>query len=78
MGFIEKSIFEGICTPTLIIWQVEIIRRFQQDNGETLSAAWERFEDALLKCPEHKLNKYEQLQIFYNGLGIDTKNDYLR
>lgn len=60
-------------TPALIIHQVEIIRKFQQNNDEPLFAAWERFKEALLKYPEHKLNKYEQLQIFYNGLNIATR-----
>ena len=36
-------------------------------------SAWERFEDLLFKCPEHKLNKHDQLQIFYNGLHIKTR-----
>ena len=57
----------------MIIQQVENIRRFQQNNDESLFVAWERFEEALLRCPEHKLNKHEQLQIFYNGKNIETR-----
>ncbi|PWA95299.1 hypothetical protein CTI12_AA049820 [Artemisia annua] len=60
-------------TPRKILQQLEGIRKFQQNQGETLFSAWERFEDLLFKCPEHKLNKHEQLQIFYNGMNIETR-----
>ncbi|PWA87499.1 hypothetical protein CTI12_AA126830 [Artemisia annua] len=54
-------------------WLLEEIRNFQQNPSESLFTACERFEDLLFKCPEHKLNKHEQLQIFYNGLNVETR-----
>ncbi|PWA49003.1 hypothetical protein CTI12_AA485900 [Artemisia annua] len=70
---LKKAFLKEYRTPRKILQQLEGIRKFQQDQGETLFSAWERFEDLLFKCPEHKLNKHEQLQIFYNGLNIETR-----
>ncbi|PWA37337.1 hypothetical protein CTI12_AA580870 [Artemisia annua] len=70
---LKKDFLKEYRTPRKILQQLEKIRKFQQDQGETLFSAWERFEDLLFKCPEHKLNKHEQLQIFYNGLNIETR-----
>src|SRR3954466_2875947 len=40
---------------------------FQQQDGETLYEAWERYKDLLRKCPNHELPKWVQVQTFYNG-----------
>ncbi|KAJ9565025.1 hypothetical protein OSB04_000991 [Centaurea solstitialis] len=37
------------------------IRSFQQQDGETISEAWERFKHLLNSCPSHELNKSEQV-----------------
>ncbi|PWA82241.1 hypothetical protein CTI12_AA179230 [Artemisia annua] len=70
---LKKAFLRECRTPRKILQQLEGIRKFLQDQGETLFSAWERFEDMLFKCPEHKLNKHEKLQIFYNGLNIETR-----
>ncbi|GKF42261.1 hypothetical protein Tco_0125603, partial [Tanacetum coccineum] len=31
------------------------------------------FTKSLFSCPEHKLNKHEQLRIFYQGLDTETR-----
>ncbi|KAJ9566925.1 hypothetical protein OSB04_002891 [Centaurea solstitialis] len=49
------------------------IRSFQQDNGETISEAWERFKHLLNSCPSHGLNKSEQVQTFYSGLAYSSR-----
>nr|GEY22911.1 hypothetical protein [Tanacetum cinerariifolium] len=48
-------------------------RGFQQKVEEPLYYAWEGFSELLFKCLEHKLIEHEQLQIFYQGLDVETK-----
>ncbi|KAJ9566976.1 hypothetical protein OSB04_002942 [Centaurea solstitialis] len=49
------------------------IRSFQQQDGETISEAWERFKHLLNSCPSHELNKSEQVQTFYSGLAYSSQ-----
>ncbi|KAJ9552466.1 hypothetical protein OSB04_016511 [Centaurea solstitialis] len=49
------------------------IRSFQQDDGETISEAWERFKHLLNSCPSHELSKSEQVQTFYSGLAYSSR-----
>ncbi|KAJ9553606.1 hypothetical protein OSB04_017651 [Centaurea solstitialis] len=49
------------------------IRSFQQQDGETISEAWERFKHLLNSCPSHELNKSEQVQTFYTGLAYSSR-----
>ncbi|KAJ9566831.1 hypothetical protein OSB04_002797 [Centaurea solstitialis] len=49
------------------------IRSFQQDDGETISEAWEHFKHLLNSCPSHGLNKSEQVQTFYSGLAYSSR-----
>ncbi|KAJ9535490.1 hypothetical protein OSB04_un001383 [Centaurea solstitialis] len=49
------------------------IRSFRQDDGKTISEAWERFKHLLNSCPSHKLTKSEQVQTFYSGLGYSSR-----
>ncbi|KAJ9551351.1 hypothetical protein OSB04_015396 [Centaurea solstitialis] len=49
------------------------IRSFQQQDGETISEAWERFKHLLNSCPSHELNKSEQVQTFYSGLAYSSR-----
>ncbi|GJT00900.1 integrase, catalytic region, zinc finger, CCHC-type containing protein [Tanacetum coccineum] len=53
--------------------QTKAIRNFGQECNEPLHLAWERFNDLLYNCLEHKINKHEQLQIFYQGLDLRTR-----
>ena len=70
---LRKAFLKEYRTPGMIMRQIDALRRFQQGSNEQLYVAWERFVDELLKCPEHKFNKLEQIQIFYNGLNLDTR-----
>ncbi|GKB37875.1 DNA-directed DNA polymerase [Tanacetum coccineum] len=56
-----------------IIRQTKAIKNFGQECNEPLHLAWERFNDLLYNCPEHKINEHEQLQIFYQGLDPKTR-----
>ena len=44
------------------------IRCFTQGNGESYCEAWERFKELLRKCPQHELQDYDQVRIFFNGM----------
>ncbi|GJZ23026.1 ribonuclease H-like domain-containing protein [Tanacetum coccineum] len=61
-----------------IISQTNAIKSFGQECNEPLHLAWERFNDLLYNCLEHKINEHEQLQILYQGLDPKTrqKADY--
>ena len=44
------------------------INTFRQFEGENLDEAWERFHELLRRCPHHRLTKWMQVHMFYNGL----------
>ncbi|GJU97763.1 retrovirus-related pol polyprotein from transposon TNT 1-94 [Tanacetum coccineum] len=52
---------------------MEKINNFQQEPDETLYQAWERFEELLMKCPQHYLTKMQEVILFYNGLDVPTR-----
>ncbi|GJZ84529.1 hypothetical protein Tco_0649868 [Tanacetum coccineum] len=43
------------------------------EPDENLYQAWERFKELLMKCPQHYLTKMQDVILFYNGLGIPTR-----
>nr|GEW04622.1 hypothetical protein [Tanacetum cinerariifolium] len=49
------------------------INNFQQDSDENLYQEWEQFKELLMKCPQHYLTKMKEVILFYNGLGIPTR-----
>jgi Retrotransposon gag protein len=49
------------------------IINFRQRVGESLSEAWDRYEELLRLCPHHELEKWFILQIFYEGLEQSSK-----
>ncbi|KAI4297463.1 hypothetical protein L6164_037352 [Bauhinia variegata] len=44
------------------------ITSFHQQEGESLSDAWERYNEILRRCPHHSFEFWIQVQSFYNGL----------
>ncbi|GJT51863.1 putative nucleotidyltransferase, ribonuclease H [Tanacetum coccineum] len=56
-----------------IIRQTKAIRNYGQECNEPLHLAWEGFNDLLYNCPNHKINEHEQLQIYYQGLDLETR-----
>ncbi|GJU55785.1 hypothetical protein Tco_1229499 [Tanacetum coccineum] len=44
-----------------------------QESYENLYQAWERFKELLMKCPQHYLTDMQEVILFYNGLGIPTR-----
>nr|GEX75259.1 hypothetical protein [Tanacetum cinerariifolium] len=52
---------------------MEEINNFQQEPDENLYQAWERFKELLMKSHQHYLTKMQKVILFYNGLGIPTR-----
>ncbi|GJY27042.1 hypothetical protein Tco_0401768 [Tanacetum coccineum] len=52
---------------------MEEINNFQQEPDENLYQALERFKELLMKCPQHDLTEIQKVILFYNGLGIPTR-----
>ncbi|GJS83611.1 zinc finger, CCHC-type containing protein [Tanacetum coccineum] len=46
------------------------ILMFQQHHGESLSEAWTRFKDLLQKVPHHGIDRWLQIQIFYDHVQV--------
>ncbi|GJU65798.1 zinc finger, CCHC-type containing protein [Tanacetum coccineum] len=49
------------------------ILMFQQHHGESLSEAWTRFKDLLQKVPHHDIDRWLQIQIFYDHVSFHLK-----
>ncbi|GKE10487.1 zinc finger, CCHC-type containing protein, partial [Tanacetum coccineum] len=45
----------------------------QQHQGESLSEAWTRFKDLLQKVPHHGIDRWLQIQIFYDHVSFHLK-----
>ncbi|GKD68517.1 pyruvate dehydrogenase (acetyl-transferring) kinase, mitochondrial [Tanacetum coccineum] len=52
---------------------MEEINNRQQELDENLYQAWERFKELLMKYPQHYLTEMQEVILFYNGLGIPTR-----
>ncbi|KAI4347758.1 hypothetical protein L6164_008541 [Bauhinia variegata] len=46
---------------------------FTQVNRKSLYDAWERFKELLRRCPQHGMQDWLVMQVFYGGLGSHTK-----
>ncbi|GJR68604.1 zinc finger, CCHC-type containing protein [Tanacetum coccineum] len=49
------------------------ILMFQQYQGESLSEAWTRFKDLLQKVPHHGIDRWFQIQFFYDHVSFHLK-----
>ena len=49
------------------------INTFIQFEGDNLAEAWERFHELLRRCPHHRLTKWMQVHMFYNGLSTSAR-----
>ncbi|GJW60996.1 zinc finger, CCHC-type containing protein, partial [Tanacetum coccineum] len=49
------------------------IMMFQQHQGESLSKVWTRFKDLLQKVPQHGIDLWLQVQIFYDHVNPATR-----
>ncbi|GJT27075.1 retrovirus-related pol polyprotein from transposon TNT 1-94 [Tanacetum coccineum] len=44
-----------------------------QEPGETLYQAWERFKELLMRCPQQYLTDMHEVILFYKGLEVPTR-----
>ncbi|XP_071699938.1 uncharacterized protein [Rutidosis leptorrhynchoides] len=51
------------------------INHFIQKPHETLYDAWTRFGKMLRNCPQHGLNNFNKVQIFYKGVNVSTRKE---
>ncbi|GJR33069.1 zinc finger, CCHC-type containing protein [Tanacetum coccineum] len=49
------------------------ILMFQQHHGESLSEAWTRFKDLFQKVPHHGIDRWLQIQFFYDHVSFHLK-----
>ena len=49
------------------------ISQFEQQQGESLYEAWERYKEMLRKCPHHGMPDWMVINTFYNGLGWQSR-----
>ncbi|GKE35720.1 retrovirus-related pol polyprotein from transposon TNT 1-94 [Tanacetum coccineum] len=59
--------------PVRTAKKMEEINNFLQEPDENLYQAWERFKELLMNCPQHYLTEMQEVILFYNGLGIPTR-----
>ncbi|XP_061369483.1 uncharacterized protein LOC133312332 [Gastrolobium bilobum] len=52
---------------------VNEITNFTQQPGETLCAAWTRFQELIRRCPAYDLPDGKKVRIFYNGMTPDSR-----
>ncbi|GJW98796.1 retrovirus-related pol polyprotein from transposon TNT 1-94 [Tanacetum coccineum] len=70
---LKTKFMNKYCPPARTIKKMEEINNFQQEPYENLYQAWERFKELLIKCPQHYLTELQEVILFYNGLGIPTR-----
>nr|GEW31491.1 hypothetical protein [Tanacetum cinerariifolium] len=70
---LKTNFLNKYCLTARIVKKMEEINNFQQEHDENLYQAWERFKELLMKCPQHYSTKMQEVILFYNGLGIPTR-----
>ncbi|KAG9444943.1 hypothetical protein H6P81_016283 [Aristolochia fimbriata] len=71
---LQKKFLGKYFPPAKTIKLRNEIFQFSQESEEHLSEAWERFNGLLKRCPNHKIELWSQIEIFYNGLNINTRS----
>ncbi|XP_071713080.1 uncharacterized protein [Rutidosis leptorrhynchoides] len=51
------------------------VNHFVQKSTETLYDSWTRFGEILRNCPQHGLNNFNKVQIFYKGVSVPTRKE---
>ncbi|GJY65456.1 hypothetical protein Tco_0467694 [Tanacetum coccineum] len=70
---LKTKFLNNYCPPARTAKKMEEINNFQQEPDENLYQAWERFKELLMKYPQHYLTEMQEVILFYNGLGIPTR-----
>ncbi|GJW79631.1 pyruvate dehydrogenase (acetyl-transferring) kinase, mitochondrial, partial [Tanacetum coccineum] len=70
---IKGKFLSKYCPPSRTTKKIEEINNFQQEPDETLYQAWERFNELLLRCPQHYLTCIHEVILFDKGLDVPTR-----
>ncbi|GKB64444.1 hypothetical protein Tco_0920630 [Tanacetum coccineum] len=70
---LKTKFLNKYCPPARTTKKMEEINNFQQEPDESLFRAWERFNELLIKCPQHYLTDMQEVILFYNGLDVPTR-----
>ncbi|GJU99122.1 reverse transcriptase domain-containing protein [Tanacetum coccineum] len=70
---LKTKFLNKYCPPTRTPKKIEEINNFQQEPDGNLYQAWARFKELLMKFPRHYLTEMQEVILFYNGLGIPTR-----
>ncbi|GJV56086.1 reverse transcriptase domain-containing protein [Tanacetum coccineum] len=70
---LKTKFLNKYCPPARTTKKMEEINNFQQETDENLYQACERFKELLMKCPQHYLTEMQAVILFYNRLGIPTR-----
>ncbi|GKC62725.1 hypothetical protein Tco_1095323 [Tanacetum coccineum] len=70
---LKTKFLNKYCPPARTAKKIKEINNFQQEPDKNLYQAYERFKELLMKCPQHNLTKMQEVILFYNGLGIPTR-----
>ncbi|GJX90553.1 hypothetical protein Tco_0343879, partial [Tanacetum coccineum] len=70
---LKKNFLSKYCPPAKTAKKMEEINNFQQEPDETLYQAWDRFNELLMRCPQHYLTDMQEVILFYKGLDVPTR-----
>ncbi|GKA42295.1 gypsy/ty3 retroelement polyprotein [Tanacetum coccineum] len=70
---LKTKFLNKYCPPARTAKKMEKINNFQQELDESLFQAWERFNELLMKFPQHYLTDMLEVILFYNGLDVLTR-----
>nr|GEX52980.1 hypothetical protein [Tanacetum cinerariifolium] len=70
---LKTKFLNKYCPPARTAKKMEEINNFQQEPDESLFRAWERFKELLMKCPQYYLTDMQEVILFYNRLGVPTR-----
>ena len=69
----KEEFIDHFCPPSKIAKLKKAIANFEQQPGESLYEAWERYKSLLRNCPHHDLNSQQEVSIFYDGVNVTTR-----
>ena len=69
----REEFIDQFCPPSKIAKLKKVIANFEQQLGESLYEAWERYKGLLRNCPHNDLNVQQEVSIFYDGVNVTTR-----
>ncbi|XP_052624901.1 uncharacterized protein LOC128132394 [Lactuca sativa] len=70
---LKEEFIDQFCPPSKISKLKKAIANFEQQAGESLYEAWERYKSLLRNSPHHDLNSQQEVSIFYDGVNVITR-----